>query len=64
MEKNVGRMDQRIRIALAISLLPLIFLKSSPFKWVGLLSLPLLITGMSQRCGFYELTGMNTLEDK
>ncbi len=62
MNKNVGKKDKHIRIAVAVVLFPLLFFKTSPLRWLGLLSFPLLATAMTQRCGAYALTGINTSE--
>ncbi|MDZ7834678.1 MAG: DUF2892 domain-containing protein [Alkalibacterium sp.] len=62
MKKNVGEKDRMIRIVLAIILFPVLFLKSTPFRWVGLASIPLLITGLTQRCGAYALLKTDTCE--
>ncbi|MER2063525.1 MAG: DUF2892 domain-containing protein [Alkalibacterium sp.] len=62
MKKNVGQTDKMIRITLGILLLPLMFLRSSPFRWIGLASIPLILTGLTQRCGAYALVGKDTCE--
>ncbi|MFO8069731.1 MAG: DUF2892 domain-containing protein [Alkalibacterium sp.] len=62
MEKNVGKKDKMIRIVLAIAIFPLLFLNATPIRWFGFLSIPLLFTALTQRCGPYALMGVNTCE--
>jgi len=64
MKKNVGEKDRMLRIILGIILFPVLFLTSTPFRWVGLFSIPLLITGLTRRCGVYALLGTDTCELK
>lgn len=60
MEKNVGRVDQWIRIILGVAILSLlIFIDGSPRFW-GLLGLIPLITGIIGYCPLYALLGINT----
>ncbi|SFC28250.1 Protein of unknown function [Alkalibacterium subtropicum] len=62
MKKNVGHTDRIIRITIGILLFPLLFLHSTPYKWFGLASIPLILTGLTQRCGAYALLGTSTCE--
>jgi hypothetical protein len=62
MKKNVGRTDRIIRITLGILLFPLLFLRSTLYKLIGIASIPLIVTGLTQRCGAYALMGMDTCE--
>ena len=62
MEKNVGKNDKMIRIVLAIAIFPLLFLNSTPFRWFGFVSIPLLFTALTQRCGAYKILGTDTCE--
>ncbi|WP_083432857.1 DUF2892 domain-containing protein [Alkalibacterium sp. 20] len=50
------------RIVFAIAISPLLFLYSTPVRWFGLASIPLLFTALTQRCGIYELMATNTCE--
>lgn len=62
MEKNVGNKDKTLRLILAVVLFPLLFLKATPLRWIGLAAIPLALTGLTQRCGAYALIGTNTCE--
>lgn len=62
MKKNVGQTDKVIRITLGILLFPLLFLLKAPYRWIGLASFPLILTGMTQRCGAYAVIEMDTIE--
>lgn len=64
MKKNVGDKDKWIRIILGVILFPVLFLKSTPLRWAGLFSIPLLVTGLTRRCGLYALLGTDTCELK
>ncbi|RED52641.1 YgaP family membrane protein [Cohnella lupini] len=58
--KNVGGTDRAVRIIIGIALLSLFFVLPDYWKLSGLIALPLLITGLSQRCGINKLLGRNT----
>lgn len=62
MKKNVGKTDRMLRITLGIMIFPLLFLLKTPFKWIGLASIPMILTGLTQRCGVYALVGTDTCE--
>lgn len=59
LERNVGRKDKNIRIAVGIVLLiiGLIFAKSF---WITLIGAIALATGVLSFCGLYKVLGMNT----
>ncbi|MEZ4508121.1 MAG: DUF2892 domain-containing protein [Eubacteriales bacterium] len=46
MKKNVGMVDRWVRIVLGIALLSLIFFLSGGIRWIGLVGLIPLITGI------------------
>lgn len=56
-QRNVGRKDKNIRIAVGIALIVIGFLSS---KWLILIGLIALATGVFSFCGLYQLLGMNT----
>jgi len=58
--KNVGGFDRGFRIILGIALLSLFYFLPGYWKLLGLISLPLLITGLTQKCGINKLLGRNT----
>lgn len=58
--RNVGGADRAIRIVLGIALLSLFFVLPGYYKFVGLVALPLLFTGLAQRCAINQLLGRNT----
>lgn len=58
--KNVGGADRAIRIVLGIALLVLFFVLPGHWKWLGLVAIPFLLTGLTQRCGINKLLGRNT----
>lgn len=60
MNINVGGLDRTIRIIAGIVLLSLIVLIDSPWRWLGLLGLLPLITGLTRRCPGYSILGVNT----
>ena len=64
MKKNVGTADRWIRIILGLAVLSLIFLIESNLKWLGLLGLIPLITGIIGYCPIYALFKTGTYKGK
>lgn len=62
MKMNVGEKDRTIRIILSFVLFPLLFILHGPAKWIGLLSIPLLGSALTRKCGAYALMGTSTCE--
>lgn len=60
MKKNVGQIDRWIRIALGIVLLSLLVFLSGPARWIGLIGLVPLITGLVGSCPIYSILKINT----
>jgi hypothetical protein len=58
--KNVGSIDKFVRIVLGIALLSMFFLLESGMKYVGLLGIVLIMTGLFNFCGLYKIFGINT----
>lgn len=60
MHINVGATDRAIRIVIGLALLSLVFLIDGSLRWLGLVGLMPLITGIAGRCPGYRLLGLNT----
>lgn len=60
MKRNIGRLDQGVRIILGLILLSLLFILDGGIKYVGLLGLVLILTGLIRFCPLYPLIGVNT----
>lgn len=60
MKINVGKIDRLIRIVLGLVLLSLPLWLDSPWRWLGLIGLMPLFTGLSGRCPGYGLLGLST----
>lgn len=60
MKKNVGTADQVVRIILGVILLALLFILDGGIKYVGLLGIVLILTGLLRFCPLYPLIGLNT----
>ena len=64
MKKNVGMVDKWIRIILGLILLSLILLLDGNLRWLGLIGLIPLITGLINFCPLYALLGISTNKRK
>ncbi|HOP09986.1 MAG TPA: DUF2892 domain-containing protein [Oscillospiraceae bacterium] len=64
MKKNVGTVDKWIRIILGLAVLSLIFLIEGNLKWLGLIGLIPLITGLIGYCPLYALFKISTDKTK
>lgn len=62
MDKNVGELDSILRIVFGAALAPLFFFTKGLGKMLGIAGIALLITGKTQKCGMYQVTGTNTLK--
>ena len=60
MKLNVGGVDKVIRIALGIALLGSVLLLEGSVRWVGLIGIVPLITGLVGYCPLYSLLGIET----
>jgi hypothetical protein len=60
MRKNVGKIEQWIRIILGLILLSLLFFIEGNARWWGLVGLIPLITGIIGYCPLYALLGVST----
>ena len=61
MSRNVGAMDRVIRIVIGLALLASFFIDSdASYRWLYLLGILPLATGLLGVCGLYALVGVNT----
>ena len=63
MKRNVGKVDKWIRIILGVAILSLLFLVEGNLRWLGLVGLIPLITGLINFCPLYALLGISTNKD-
>ena len=64
MKQNVGRVDRWIRIVIGVVLLSLIVFLSGGIRWIGLIGLIPLITGLFGYCPIYSLLKIKTNDPK
>jgi hypothetical protein len=64
MKKNVGTVDRWIRIVLGVGLLSLLFILDGNLRWLGLIGLVPLITGLFNFCPIYALLRIHTNKSK
>lgn len=55
MRINVGKLDRTARIIIGLILLSLPFWLDTPWRWLGLVGLMPLTTGLAGRCPGYHL---------
>lgn len=60
MQVNVGRTERLVRIAVGLALLRLPFWLDTPWRWLGLVGLMPLLTGVAGHCPGYRLFGLST----
>lgn len=60
MKANVGDVDRIIRIVGGLVILSVFFLAEGNMRWLGLIGLVPLATGLLRWCPAYVLLGMNT----
>jgi len=60
MTANVGGMDRTLRIVAGIVLIAMFFVLEGPARWVGILGLVALGTGLFSFCPLYPVLGINT----
>lgn len=59
--KNVGTLDQLLRISLGIALVATFFLSTGgPWHWLLLIGIVPLLTGLLATCPLYRLLGVST----
>ena len=60
MKQNVGKVDRWIRIVVGVILLSLIVFLSGGIRWIGLIGLIPLVTGIFGFCPLYSLFKIKT----
>jgi len=60
MQINVGNIDRLIRIVIGLVLLSVPFWLDTPWRWLGLIGVMPLVTGLAGRCPGYRLLGRST----
>lgn len=60
MQANVGALDKGLRIAAGVVLLALAVLLDHPARWLGLIGIVPLATGLFGFCPLYALFGFDT----
>ncbi|TAM85085.1 DUF2892 domain-containing protein [bacterium] len=62
MTRNVGTLDRIIRIVVGIAVLSLPVLLQGSLRWLGLIGLVPLVTGLVGWCPAYSLLGISSCE--
>ncbi len=60
MKVNVGGIDRGLRVAVGLVLLALVFALEGNARWLGLIGLLPLATGLFRFCPAYALFGLST----
>lgn len=60
MKKNVGQLDRIIRIILGVAVLSLFFILEGGLKWISLLGIIFILTGIINFCPLYLPFGIST----
>ena len=60
MKRNVGQLDRIIRIVLGLAVLSLFFLLDGGLRWISVLGLVFIVTGVINFCPLYLPFGINT----
>jgi len=60
MKKNVGQLDQIIRIVLGLAVLSLFFILDGGLRFISLLGIVFILTGMINFCPLYLPFGIST----
>ena len=64
MKKNVGQVDRWIRIVVGVAILSLLVFLSGPIRWIGLVGLIFIVTGIVGYCPIYGLLKIRTNKEK
>ena len=64
MKPNIGKTDKWIRIILGLAVLSLLYFLEGNLRWLGLIGLIPLITGIINYCPLYALLGISTIKNK
>jgi DUF2892 family protein len=57
---NLGSIDRAIRIVAGLALLSLVFALDTGARWIGLIGIVPLVTGLFGSCPLYMLFGLTT----
>lgn len=60
MKANVGGIDRILRIVAGLGLLSLLYFAEPPLKWLGLIGIVLVVTGLLRFCPLYPMFGIST----
>ncbi|HEX6142280.1 MAG TPA: DUF2892 domain-containing protein [Geminicoccaceae bacterium] len=60
MTRNVGNVDRWLRVIAGVVLLALVVVLESNARWLGLIGLVPLLTGIAGTCPAYSLFGIRT----
>jgi hypothetical protein len=60
MTRNVGTVDRVLRIGLGLALLSVLLIVEGGARWLGLIGLVPLLTGIAGSCPAYRLLGIRT----
>jgi hypothetical protein len=64
MKKNVGTVDKWVRIVLGLAVLSLVFFLDGGLRWLGLIGLIFIVTGLINFCPLYLPFGISTIKKK
>ena len=64
MKLNVGGIDKLVRIIVGLGLLALVFVLEGNLRWLGLIGVVPLVTGLIGYCPLYSLLGLSTCPAK
>ena len=64
MKPNVGKIDAAVRIVAGLLLLSLVFVLEGTTRWIGLIGVLPLVTGLMRRCPLYVPFHIDTREHK
>jgi hypothetical protein len=64
MKPNVGRIDGAIRIVVGLLLLSLVFVLEDTTRWIGLIGVVPLVSGLTGRCLLYIPFRVDTREQR
>ncbi|MBU2866872.1 YgaP family membrane protein [Pacificibacter marinus] len=63
--KNVGKIDRIIRIVVGVALLAgFVINADAAYRWLYLIGIVPLVTGLMSSCALYSLIGINTCKIK
>lgn len=60
MKTNVGNLDRTLRVLFGIALLSLLYFGKGQLKWLGLVGIIPIATGLMRFCPLYSAFGINT----